>query len=360
MSLKKWRKNLKIIKKYKWWLASFLLIAMLFIGFFLPIPYYVSFPGGTYPISAVLEVEGDYRVSGEGEYDYVAVSIAQATPIGLISAWLNPHYDVESMEETLGDVEDMETYEKLSELDMLSSQKEAIYQAMVLAGEEATIDFQGVYVMSLHEDSTFKNILSLGDTVNGVNGKTFSNSSELIDYVGSLELGSDVTVQYETEGQAKEGQGQIITLDNGRNGIGITLTDHVEISSSKEVEFSIDGVGGPSAGLMFTLAIYDQLTEEDLLNGRHISGTGTIESDGSVGEIGGIDKKVISADEAGVSIFFVPDNPLTDEEKEAYPDALSNADEAKQTAKEIGTDMKIVPVKTAQEAIDYLRETKNQ
>ena len=85
------------------------------------------------------------------------------------------------------------------------------------------------------------------------------------------------------------------------------------MSSDVDVNFDTSGVGGPSAGLMFTLDIYDQLNSEDLRKGRKIAGTGTIESDGSVGDIGGAALKVVAAAKAGADIFFVPNNPVDEE-----------------------------------------------
>lgn len=134
------------------------------------------------------------------------------------------------------------------------------------------------------------------------------------------------------------------------------MTDHTEVKSPENVKFKLDGVGGPSAGLMFTLAIYDQVSGQDLKAGRKIAGTGTIEKDGSVGDIGGAYLKVKSAADSGADIFFVPNNPVTKKMKKADPDAKTNYQEAKEAAKKLGTKMKIVPVKTAQEAIDYLKK----
>jgi PDZ domain-containing protein len=96
------------------------------------------------------------------------------------------------------------------------------------------------------------------------------------------------------------------------------------------------------------LEIYDQLrTEVDLTKGYQIAGTGTIALDGTVGRIGGIQHKVVAADNAGAEIFFAPDDP---------PNEHSNYREALKAAERIGTSMKIVPVKTIQEALDYLEK----
>ena len=92
-----------------------------------------------------------------------------------------------------------------------------------------------------------------------------------------------------------------------------------------------------------------------LRNGRIVAGTGTIDRDGNVGDIGGIDKKVVASAREGAAIFFAPDNPVSEEEQKAHPDAKNNYQTALEAAKTIKTDMKIVPVKTLQDAIDYLK-----
>ena len=240
---------------------------------------------------------------------------------------------------------------------METSQNEAIYQAFKLAGKPVSLNYFGVYVLDVSKESTFKGILGLADTVTGVNGKTFESSKDLIAYVAKQNLGDKVTVQYLSNQQKKEASGKIIKLSNGKNGIGIGLVDHTEVKTTIPVEFSTGNVGGPSAGLMFTLDILDQINQEDLRKGRMIAGTGTIEKDGSVGDIGGADKKVVSAAKDNAEIFFVPNNPIDKDYLKKHPDAKTNYQEAKAAAERIKTKMTIVPVRTVQDAIDYLRKT---
>lgn len=331
---------------------------MSFVGMVLalvyPLPYYIEMPGGAYDIREVLRVDNK-EDEQKGSYNFVAVTVSQATAAQLLYAWLTPFTDISSAEETTGGASS-EDYERINQFYMETSQNMAIYQAMKLAGKETSLEFKGVYVLELNPKSTFKDILHLADTVTGVNGKTFKSSTELIDYVAGLKIGDKVSVQYTSLGEEKTATGKIIKLDNGKNGIGIGLVDHTEVKSDIPIEFETDGVGGPSAGLMFTLDIYTQITNQDLRQGRVIAGTGTIEEDGAVGDVGGVDKKVVSAANSGAEIFFVPNNPVDEAVKKEDPDALTNYEEAKKAAKEIGTDMKIVPVKTAQDAIDYLEK----
>lgn len=327
-------------KEYKWLLSGFLILLLILGALFIPLPYYIEMPGGAYDIRQVLTVN-DKEDDKDGSYNFVAVTQMRATAAGLLYAYLTPFTDIETKEETTGDYTEEEYY-RMNQFYMETSQNAAIYQALTMAGKDVSLDYKGVYVLDLAQNSTFKNILSLADTVTGVNGQTFTSSQDLIKFVADLDLGANVTVQYISDGQKKEGQGQIIQLDNGKNGIGISLVDHTEVNNNEKISFDTTGVGGPSAGLMFTIAIYDQLSDEDLRKGRDVAGTGTIEMDGSVGEIGGVDKKVVSAAKAGATIFFAP--------------AGDNYKDAVKAVKQIETDMEIVEVKTIHDALDYLRQ----
>ena len=139
----------------------------------------------------------------------------------------------------------------------------------------------------------------------GVNDKTFNSSKELIDYVGAQKIGSKVKVNYVEDGQKKSATGKIIKLENGKNGIGISLIDRTEVTSNTPIWiFQLPVLVDQVAGLMFSLAIYTQIADPTLRDGRNIAGTGSIDREGKVGDIGGIDKKVVSAAKNGAEIFF--------------------------------------------------------
>lgn len=118
----------------------------------------------------------------------------------------------------------------------------------------------------------------------------------------------------------------------------------IYFSSPIKVHFQKEeDAGGPSGGLMMSLAIYDKLIPEDLTKGYKIAGTGTISADGRVGMISGENFKVIGADRSGASIFFCPER---------------NAALARETVKKFGLNIKVVPVATLDEAVEYLRNMK--
>lgn len=333
-----------------------LLTILLWLSALIPLPYYIESPGGAADIRQVLQVNGE-EDTADGSYNFVYINVQQATAIQLLFAAFDSHKDIYPESMVTGGANN-EDYYRINQFFMETSQNLAKYQGLTLAGKEVNLDFFGVYVLSIADNSTFKQSLHLADTVTSVNGQTFESSSELVSYVNSLDLGSQVTVGFISEQVEQEATGTIIKLDNGKNGIGITLTDHTEVTSSEQIEFQTGSIGGPSAGLMFTLAIYTQLAEPDLRDGRMIAGTGTIEKDGKVGDIGGAGKKVLSAYQAGASVFFVPDNPVDQAVLEVDPTAKTNYEEAKEMVDKEGLDIELVPVKTVQEAIDYLRRTK--
>ena len=143
-------------------------------------------------------------------------------------------------------------------------------------------------------------------------------------------------------------------INNSRAGIGIVLTDNTKVHTSPKVTVNPGQLGGPSGGLMFALQIYQQITGHNLRHGKKIAGTGTISKDGSVGEIGGIDKKVVAAHRAGAQIFFAPYIKPTKLILKYEEGHQTNYQMAKATAKKYAPGMKVIPVKNFNDAVHYL------
>lgn len=335
-------------------LLFFVLLAVI-ASMLLPIPYYIEGPGTTENLKDFVTVAGTKDTRSGGFY-LTTVGIHQATVFTALKAKLEPFSEVITREELLGGSTD-EEYNRIQRYYMESSQNAAIEQALKLAGKDYSMEFLGVYVLAIEKNSNFKQALSVGDTVTQVDGQAFKDSQSFIDYVKSQKVGQEVTITYKQDDETKEASGKLIELPTDKKpGIGITLTDHTKINSSVPVTIDAGSIGGPSAGLMFTLETYEQLSGKDLRKGYDIAGTGTMNSEGVVGRIGGIDKKIVTASKNGADIFFAPDDELTDEIKEANPGVKTNYEEAVATGKKIKTKMKIVPVKTVQDALDYLEK----
>ena len=132
-----------------------------------------------------------------------------------------------------------------------------------------------------------------------------------------------------------EGNGGTLFLTASNSYSGGTILGFSNAPFNGTVTFNSDGIGGPSAGLMWTLGLSDLLTPGDLTGGRTIAGTGTIALDGSVGPIGGIAQKVVAAERAGAKVFFAPTSEAAD-------------------ARAVVHGMAVVPVKTIQDALNWL------
>jgi PDZ domain-containing protein len=331
------------------------LLALLFT-FLVPLPYYIEQPGTTEPLAKMVKVDG-VKDKNSGSFNLTTVGIRRATTLALIFSRFDKYEEILSQKDLMGTQTSAE-YNQMQEYYMESAENAAIYMGLKLADEKPTVKYKGVYVMSIDKNSAFADKLNIGDTVSGVNNKEFSSSAELMKYIQSQKVNDIVTVNYIRDDKKQTATGKLMKLSTGKAGIGITLVDHSEVTGNKKVDIDAGSIGGPSAGLMFTLETYEQLTGKNLRNGRKIAGTGTMDTTGTVGRIGGIDKKIVTASRNNCEIFFAPDDEITSEMKKADPNIKTNYEEAVAAGRDIKTKMKIVPVKTVEDAIKYLETHK--
>ncbi|WP_225744259.1 SepM family pheromone-processing serine protease [Marinilactibacillus sp. Marseille-P9653] len=342
------------MKKIPLWIKLVVILGFGYLFFLRPIPYYIERPGGVLDLNPVVEVEGAYSEE-PGKFMMTTVEILQATPFSYLFQFL-PYNDVVTEAELFGEIDDYEAYNRLQKYYMDSSVHSAVVAAFDAAELPYDLTYNGVYVMSVTENSNFSSSLQMGDTITSVDELEFENTDQFMDYIKSKEVGNTVTIHYERDGVESVSEGQLIELEEtGEPGIGISLVDQSTVVTDPEVTIHSGQIGGPSAGLMYSLQIYSMITDSDLRDGQTIAGTGTISDDGTVGPIGGIDKKVVAADKEGATVFFAPDDELSAELKEDYPDYKTNYEVAVEAAEDIDTDMVIVPVKTFSDAVDYLK-----
>lgn len=346
-------------KKTFW--SFVLLFVIVAAGMLYPLNYYIMKPGSAYDLTKYVEVQ-DGDAPGDGKLSMMTVSMGVATPFTYVWAKLGKNMDILTKEDVLGDQETDEQYNERQLHLMTDSQFNAKYVAFKETKQPFTVDYKGVYVTQVVAKSASDGILEMGDEITALNGKKIKKHDELVAFLKDKKKGEVVNVQIERDKKSltKKITLKEISKDNTKIGLGIAFDDSKSIETTPEVVINSDDIGGPSAGLMFTLEIIDQLTEGDLTKGYNIAGTGEMNEDGTVGRIGGIDKKVVAASDAGVDIFFAPDDDVS-EYKKIAPKAhiQSNYDEAKASAKENKiTDMKIVPVQNVEDALDYLEALK--
>lgn len=324
-------------KKRTIFLLSVLVILCAILWF--PLPYYVSSPGMAKALDDVVAVEGGAK--GSGEFLLTTVSMARGNLLTLIKAKLDPYSDVEPLDEVRDEDETDEEYRVKQLYLMENSQENALQVAFEKAGKSVEVDYNGIYVLNVLEGGPSDGTLAAGDRIVAVDGKDFRSAEEFTSYIQNKPEGTVVTLSIVRNGKEMNRK---ITLGRikatGKTGIGITLAEDKEVSTEPKVEFHTEEIGGPSAGFMFSLEIYEQLVKKDITKGYRIAGTGTIAADGSVGPIGGVEKKVIAADRAGADIFLAPSG--------------RDYELAVQTAKAIGSGMEIVSVSNFDEGLRYL------
>ena len=228
---------------------------------------------------------------------------------------------------------------------MEQSKTDATFVALTKLGYEPTYTGTGALVIETVPDSAAEGVLLTDDVIVAIDGTPVAFRSEVVDRLGGMDVGDQVTLTIE---RVVDGSDDVEVLDvdivlgvhtddPDRPMVGVLLDNNAPIIDFPvDVETDTQNIGGPSAGMMFTLEIMNQLTEEDLTDGRRIAGTGTIARDGTVGGIGGVQQKVYGAIDAGAVVVLVPASN--------YEDALEAA----------GDKIVVVRVETIDDALEYL------
>lgn len=309
------------------------------------LPYYIYRPGGVDPLDQVVQVETGY--ASEGMMHLVTVSGGQATVMEYLLASMQPFHEIVPLEKVRPEGMTEEEYMQYQLKLMENSQHASIVVAYEAAQKDVKYKDNGIFVLGVIKGMPSSKIVHIGDRIIKVDGRQINNSNDLISYVEQKQPGELIEVQMERENEIITKKIEVAPFPDDENkvGIGIRLVNDTEVEVEPKVVFDSGNIGGPSAGLMFALEMYNQLSEEDITKGYKIAGTGEIDDEGNVHRIGGIDKKVVAADKAGIEIFFAPYENGNEE---------SNYELALQTATKIKSKMEIVPVDTFSDALQYL------
>lgn len=321
----------------------------MFFTFTYEIPYYVYKPGAADPLEEMIVIEEGKE--SDGDFHLVTVSGAKATPIFYLMGKILPYHEIVPIQEARPDGISDEDYMHLQLKLMESSHHSSTVVAYEAAGEEVEIVHNGVYILEIVENMPAEAVINVGDRIHQVDGIEIKEAEDLVKYVEKKQPGEEVEFVIERDGQKQRHQIEVVAFpdDPEKVGIGVKLVTDIQVEVERNVQIKSGKIGGPSAGLMFALEMYDKLIDEDLTKGYNIAGSGEIDFEGNVSRIGGIDKKVVAAHRNDIDIFFAPHENGHRE---------SNYVVAKQTAEDIKTDMEIVPVDTFEDAIHYLEELK--
>ena len=269
-------------------------LMLILIVFSIKVPYYIDAPGGITDMSKKIEIDG---YNSEGSFNLAYVREYRATIPTLLISLFNKDWNIIKQEEVLLDTEDYESYELRDKILMEESISNAIYVSYTKANKKINIISTELIVTYISESSNTD--LVVGD--------------------------------------------KIICINNKK--IGILISNINEYKTSPNVIVNVDkNESGSSGGLITALSIYDSLVKEDITNGLTIVGTGTIDLEGNIGSIGGVEYKLKSAVKNDADLFIVPND-------ENYKEALKIKEEN-------NYDIEILGVSTFDEVINYLEDIK--
>lgn len=329
------------------WLIALIVLVVVTVVACWPTNYYIESPGEAVPVGQFI------KSKNKKPNNFYLVTVSETSRPASVAQYLWSYtrkFDTRIPSSELLGGQTGSQYQELQGWFMDTSQQNAIYYAAKKAGLKPKLNYKGVYVLNVQKHSSFKNKLQVGDTVLGANGHNFHSTEGMMTYLQKQKIGSKVTISVLRNDEKKLFTGKIVHVEGtNKAGIGIQLVEHVKVTTKPKLTINAGQIGGPSAGLMFTLTSYEVFTNHNLTKGHKVAGTGTIAPNGQVGIIGGVDKKVVSASKAGAEVFFAPTDST------GVKKSATNYVVAKKTAKQIHTKMKIVPVSSFEDALKYLK-----
>ncbi|MFB4270047.1 PDZ domain-containing protein [Nonomuraea sp. GTA35] len=308
-------------------LAGFLVLALGVIGAFRPVPYVVLSPGptentiGEVDKKPVISIKGrqTYPTTGALSLVTVAYQGGPAAQIDLLTAlrgWLDPTVAVVPQETIFAPGRNAEEVEEENVVEMTNSQDAATAAALTELKIPYTV---GVGVLSTEKGKPADGKVQKDDEIASVDGKPTKDSAAVQNAVKAHKPGESVVLGIVRGEEKLDVTLQTVAGPKGQTIVGLTMGPKFKFPF--DVDISVGDVGGPSAGLMFSLGILDKLTPGELTGGKKIAGTGTIVPTGEVGAIGGIAQKMIGAQDAGATIFLTPPGNCA-EALQAAPDGL--------------------------------------
>lgn len=332
--------------------GAILLSALVVAGlFFVPVPYVIYKPGLAVDVGPMVETP-EPKVADEGVFMLTTVRQRYPGTAEWMLSRFRKDWEVWPKSRIFREGETRTDYLSRQRVIMRSSQSHAIQAAYRLAGIPHALVHEGVVVSRVIAGMPAQGVLRAGDLLLEIDGHALEKSEDVFERLAGKQVDDPVAIVAERDGERIEAvlaMGDFNRLDDAgeaggepRPGLGIQPADRLSVEPEDpayRVEIRVDRIGGPSAGLMFALEIVDQLTEGDLTGGYRIAGTGEIDPDGNVYAIGGVKHKVSAAHREGAELFFVP---------------VDNAEDARERAAAIGTDMAIVQVSSLAEALAHL------
>lgn len=313
-----------------------LLLIIIFLFFNIKLPYYIMTSGGLIDVEDRIDIENNKQV--EGSFNLAYVSELHATIPTLLVAKINSNWEIFKESDITIDEEDIkDVYIRDS---LLLEEANNIAIKLAYSKANASIDVKSNKVYIVYIDKLANTNIVVGDQITKVDNIEVKSKEQLYDYIKSKK--ENETLTFEVINNDKKYTRTAITFkQKNETFVGVMIANISELETNPEIDIKFnDSESGSSGGLMMSLAIYNHLIKDDITKGRKIVGTGTIDELGNVGNIGGVKYKLMGAVKEEADLFLVPFG--------------ENYDEVVKLKKEKNYDIKIVPIKTLDEAIDYL------
>ncbi len=331
-------------KTLKWVIWSVAALMAIAIGlWFIPTPYLVITPGVTGKLSQMIKVK-NAKNPNTGQLLMVAVGLSQVNELTYLGSRLDPNVELLKDSYAMGDLT-MNQYIQYNMSLMTDSQLTAEVAGEKLAGLHAYIKtVPGALIVGVLKKGNAVGKLEPGDLITKIGPYTVTSPGQVHGImIKHFKFGEIVPFTV-----VRKNQTVVVPIrtthvaHDSAPGIGVMISSLQEPVIPRKVKINAQGIGGPSAGMMFSLEIYSQITGKNLARGRIVAGTGEITPSGQVEEIGGVAQKVITVHRSGATVFLCPTGN--------YPKALA-------MARRKGYHMTIYPVSNLTQALHDIEKS---
>lgn len=322
-------------------IALVLLFGVVVVGFNLTLPYYALAPGSARPVAPLVESKDRKLYPPTGRVLLTTISLQQVHPAEALVGWLRSDVDVLPEDEIRPPETSDQQYRQYNFQVMDESKQNAIVVALRRLGYEVKEKGEGALVEKVLTQFPAQGRLQPGDVITSINGSPVALVSDATAIIATRKPGDVLTVSVRQPDGSEPRDVQVpVAADptqGGKTVLGVYLRSFKrDFDLPFDLDINSGNIGGPSAGLAFTLGVIDTLTPGELTGGRKVAVTGTIELDGRVGDVGGVAQKTSAVKAAGAEVFIVPAGE--------YEVAKARA----------GKGLTVIKVTTLQEALDAL------
>ena len=301
-------------RRYWGWAVFFVLVLAVVVAARWNLNYYALEPGTAQPVQPFITVPPAKNHPVTHPVLLTDVSIGRVTALTYLYFKLQGNSALEPLKSVTGGTPPSQLNAQ-GALEMSQAEDSAKAAALTRLGYPVTATPSGAVIFGTFPGTPAYGVLEVGDVVTAVDGAATPSARALTTALAHYHSGQSIDLTVLRGGKGKSvqvpitlkatkvdlGNGQTVTLD-----LGIQPEDQVDYGYPFPVKIDVTNIGGPSAGLAMTLGVIDALTSGSVTGGRTVAATGTIDSQGDVGDVGGVAQKTIAVENAGASIFLVP------------------------------------------------------